>query len=350
MKKSLLIVGLFLLAFSVLGQGIQFRDLTVEQAVKQAQEENKYVFIDFYTAWCGPCKLMETQIFPMQEIGDYFNPKFVCIKQNAGDQGDGEKSALEFGVKAYPTFVILDQKGELLHMFAGGVLDLSFIDKVEEAFVPTKAFGALKKRYDAGERGSRFVAAYIRALQNTYTVANINDLVEEFYQSLSEDDKICAECLFLFDDYARVGSEKDEFLTKHRDRFREVAGKEKVDEVFKRKYVAFYGQVILGYDRSVTLDSLSKINDRLASLGLDENPVYTLLQAAAAVKITGDGADELFDLIQTNIGEMEAVDVNAYLYYTIIGLKDQFSALQKEKLLTLMTNEATKGYVERSLR
>lgn len=39
-----------------------------------------------------------------------------------------------------------------------------------------------------------------------------------------------------------------------------------------------------------------------------------------------------------------------YLYYMIIGLKDQFSDTQKADLLSLMNSEATKGYVERSIK
>ena len=92
MKKNIFVFALLLLTLTVCGQGICFQDLTVEQAVEQAEKENKYVFIDFYTDWCGPCKLMATQIFPMKEMGDYFNPKYISIKQNAGKGGNGEKA------------------------------------------------------------------------------------------------------------------------------------------------------------------------------------------------------------------------------------------------------------------
>ena len=293
---------------------------------------------------------MAAQVFPMKEMGDYFNPKYISIKQNAGKGGDGEKSAEKFGVKAYPTFVILDGNGELVHMFAGGVPDVSFIDKVEEAFQPDKAFGALKKRYDAGERTPKFVASYLEALQNTHTAANINDLVEEFYKSTNTEDKICAECLFLFDSYARVGSEKDEFLTEHRDRFREVAGREQVDDIFKRKYVAYYGQVILGYDRTTNQETLEKTNEKFASLGLPANPLYSLLQAAAAAKLNGKGATELYETTKTVATKMETKDLDMYIYYTIIGLKDLFNDTQKEDLLALMNSESTKGYVKRSIK
>ena len=341
---------MLLFCWSVSGQGIRFENLTVEQAVEQARLQNKYVFIDFYTQWCGPCKLMAEQIFPKKEMGDYFNPKYISIKQDAGKGGNGEESARKFGVKAYPTFVILDGKGELVHMFAGGILDISFIDKVEEAFDPHKAFGALKKRYEAGERSPKLVASYLEALQNTYTADNLNELTEQFYQSTSEEDKICAECLFLFDNNARVGSEKDDFLTEHRDRFREVAGKEKVDEIFKRKYVAYYGQIIQGYDRTVTPESLKQANKRLASLGLPANPLFALLQAAAHTKIIGKGTDELFEATQAAATRISTKDLDMYLYYTLIGLKDLFSDGQKEELLGLISSESTKGYVIRSTK
>ncbi len=156
MKMIFLMLPLALSALSASGQGVQFRDLTPEQAIAAAKAENKYVFVDVYTNWCGPCKMMDAQVFPLKELGDYFNPKYVSIKQNAEVGEVGPAFANEYGVKAYPTFIVLDGDGNLVHMFAGGVLDISFIDKVENAFDPAKAFGALKKRYDAGERDPRF--------------------------------------------------------------------------------------------------------------------------------------------------------------------------------------------------
>ena len=39
-------------------QGIVFCELTLEAACRQADSEGKYVFVDCYTSWCGPCKMM----------------------------------------------------------------------------------------------------------------------------------------------------------------------------------------------------------------------------------------------------------------------------------------------------
>lgn len=60
-----------------------FRDITFDQAIEAAQKENKLVFVDFYTDWCGPCKMMARDVFPQKELGDYMNDKFVSVKLNA---------------------------------------------------------------------------------------------------------------------------------------------------------------------------------------------------------------------------------------------------------------------------
>ena len=55
MKKTLitLLFGLTLATGTVTAQ-TNFRNIDFNEALKQSQAENKLVFIDFYTDWCGP--------------------------------------------------------------------------------------------------------------------------------------------------------------------------------------------------------------------------------------------------------------------------------------------------------
>lgn len=103
-------------------------------------------------------------------------------------------------------------------------------------------------------------------------------------------------------------------------------------------------------DRTITPESLKQANKRLASLGLPANPLFALLQAASYAKITGKGTDELFEATQAAATRISIKDLDMYLYYTIIGLKDQLSDSQKEGLLSLISSESTKGYVMRSIK
>ena len=82
MKRILLlfVVGLLFRGISVAREGVVFRDISLEEALKQAKAENKLVFVDCYTPWCGPCYKMMKEVFPKKEAGDYFNSRFVCVK------------------------------------------------------------------------------------------------------------------------------------------------------------------------------------------------------------------------------------------------------------------------------
>ena len=105
MKKLFITLFTALLAIPGLAQ-TNFRPLTLDQAVEQAKKENKLVFVDFYTDWCGPCRVMANTVFPQKKVGDYFNARFVCIKLNA--EKEGKEDAATYQVKAYPTFLVLD--------------------------------------------------------------------------------------------------------------------------------------------------------------------------------------------------------------------------------------------------
>ena len=81
MKKITLITLLVVACVAAFGQdGIRFESLTFKEALAKAKCEKKLVFLDCYTSWCGPCKAMADEIFPLKKAGDYFNPRFVSIK------------------------------------------------------------------------------------------------------------------------------------------------------------------------------------------------------------------------------------------------------------------------------
>jgi thiol-disulfide isomerase/thioredoxin len=351
MKKLLLSLSALALTFSAAGQGIVFEELTVEEAVAKAKAENRHVFVDVYTDWCGPCRMMSEQVFTLPEVGDYFNAKFVNLKLNAekGDIGPAFKA--KHGIRAYPTFVVLDGDGQVVHLFTGGVPGVGFIDKVAEAFDPAKAFGFLKRRYDAGERDPKFVASYLEALQSTYIDPNINELLDEFYASIADDDKISAEALFLFDANAGVWSEKDDFLTEHRDLFRRRAGRERVDEVFKRKYYSWYSDVLTGRETTVTLESIGKTNDRLSSLGLTDaaEAVLAPLRDATLAKLTGEGADEVFELVLRTVPGLSDDELNSVIFHVAFGLKDMLDDEQKDRLVEMATNDDIKTFITRAI-
>ena len=53
-------------ALAGFAQGVEFRDISFAGALKAAKAENKTVFMDCYTSWCGPCKNMADKVFPQK--------------------------------------------------------------------------------------------------------------------------------------------------------------------------------------------------------------------------------------------------------------------------------------------
>src|SRR5579872_3577458 len=61
-------------------KGVRFENNLSWTAIQaKAKAENKYIFMDCYTTWCGPCKYMAREIFPREAAGSYFNDKFVSV-------------------------------------------------------------------------------------------------------------------------------------------------------------------------------------------------------------------------------------------------------------------------------
>ncbi len=81
--------------------------------LEKAQRENKAVFVDFYTSWCLPCKLMEDEVFQDDELGEFFNDNFINYRVEA-DKGNGRTLASLYEIKMYPTLLFLDGQGNVL--------------------------------------------------------------------------------------------------------------------------------------------------------------------------------------------------------------------------------------------
>ncbi|WP_374462135.1 thioredoxin family protein [Chryseobacterium taeanense] len=155
MKKLSIFSALFIGAFA-LAQGIKFEETNFNTILAKAKKENKLVFIDAYTTWCGPCKLMAKNVFPQKAVGDYYNANFINAKIDM-EKGEGIDIAKKYNVKAFPTYLFVDGNGELVHRTLGYVEEKDFIQFAKDAGDPSKRLGALKKKFEDGEKDPEFL-------------------------------------------------------------------------------------------------------------------------------------------------------------------------------------------------
>ena len=181
---------------SFYGQGIHFSS-SLEEAQKQAAKGSKNIFVDVYTQWCGPCKKMSSKVFPLKEVGDYYNKHFISIKVDA-ETPEGKVIADKYGIKGYPTLLFLDPEGSLLHITSGardakGLLELGKNCSNPLVIEANK----MTKEFEAGKLDHKGLKVYMQTLKKaglpvtTAMKAWIESLPEKEHYSAETVKEIC---------------------------------------------------------------------------------------------------------------------------------------------------------------
>ena len=111
--KSIIVAFFLFSSFLAVGQssGIDFSSGKWKEIVKRAKEENKLIFFDAYTSWCGPCIKMQNSVFPDSILGAFYNQHFINVKYDM-EKGEGVNLGQKFAVQVYPTLLFIDPRTE----------------------------------------------------------------------------------------------------------------------------------------------------------------------------------------------------------------------------------------------
>jgi thiol-disulfide isomerase/thioredoxin len=148
-------------------QGIVFEHGSFQEALDKAATQNKYVFLDAYTTWCGPCKMLAAQTFPDSAVGALFNERFVSLKMDM-EKGEGVALATKYGVELYPTLLFFTPGGKLIHRASGFYPPREFLALGYQALDPQRNLSGLNSRYRAGQRDPELLFALLEAKAAAY--------------------------------------------------------------------------------------------------------------------------------------------------------------------------------------
>ncbi len=165
MVRSTLITFLLALSWLLHAQSkqITFETGNLASVFSRAEKEGKYIFIDAYTVWCGPCKKMSKETFTKDTVATYFNKTFVNYKLDM-EKGEGIEFAKKYQVNCYPNLLIIDSKGNLVHRAAGYMGTKEFISFAQAAQTADKNFSALKTDFEKTGITERNINDYINLL------------------------------------------------------------------------------------------------------------------------------------------------------------------------------------------
>ena len=255
MNKWLLFFLLGIFTLSVSAQGIVFeQNKDLNTALSKAKAENKLVFIDAYAEWCGPCKVMARDIFPLKEVGDFFNVHFVNLKLDM-EAKENLEIAKKYEVKAYPSYLFLNANGELVHKGLGSMPADKFIEVAKVAADSENNFSALSNKIKNGDRSFTTIKKYLE--QNPYDNSN-GALVDSYFQTLSEHQIYTEENWEMFNQFVNdIESESFRYFIENRDKIAGYVGKNKTDQKLTKIFASTY------FQDSSKEDALRRIDPQL---------------------------------------------------------------------------------------
>jgi thioredoxin-related protein len=178
--------------------GILFEsNLSWGNVVARAKAENKYIFLDCYTTWCGPCKYMRDQVFVQRKVGDYFNEHFINVavqldktsKDSANIQSwyaaaDSVKKIYKIAV--YPTFLFFSPDGIAVHRFVGSTENgEDFVCVAKDVFDSTKQYYSILEQWKHHKSDSGFLLQAIQTTLDGGDEQNARAIGESFLDCLN---------------------------------------------------------------------------------------------------------------------------------------------------------------------
>lgn len=176
-----------MISYSASSEGIKFTEGSWDEIVLKAQKEQKYIFVDFYADWCGPCIWMSKEVFTTDEAGEFFNDNFVNVSIDA--EREYQDLVAQTYIDAFPTLLIYNAEGKEVTRSVGALGTAELIDfgksglnaeSIEKAFAENPSDPEMLLKYanylraSDEEKASQLVNDYLKGVSSTALSNEIN--------------------------------------------------------------------------------------------------------------------------------------------------------------------------------
>jgi thiol-disulfide isomerase/thioredoxin len=123
-----------------------FRDLSLDKARQAATDGGKkFVVVDFYTVWCGPCKKLDETTWKDQGVRDWLSKESVCVKVDAEKD---EKLAAKYRINAYPTVLLVRPDGTEIDRLVGYRDAKTFLADARDSLAGNDSLARARKKLE----------------------------------------------------------------------------------------------------------------------------------------------------------------------------------------------------------
>jgi outer membrane protein OmpA-like peptidoglycan-associated protein/thiol-disulfide isomerase/thioredoxin len=207
--------------------GINFEKGKWQKILEKAKKENKLIFFDCYTSWCGPCKWMDQHVFNNDTVIEFYNSNFICVKMDM-EKGEGFDLAKRYTLKSYPSFLYLNHNGEVLHRRSGKMNPAGIIAIGKEALDPDKRLASYAGLFLKNNSDSKVAFSYFKLLGEAGLIDN--QMIEKYFLSQSDSSLMTSYNWKIIYSFSSYQSREFNYLESHKEAFSKLYGKDSVEE------------------------------------------------------------------------------------------------------------------------
>ena len=230
--------------------GIRFFEGSWEQALAEAKSTGKPIFMDCYTSWCVPCKMLATTVFTKKEVGDYFNSHFINVKMDM-ESKEGKTLNKQYEILGYPTLLFIDGGGNMFHRIVGTTPAEILLKEAARA-LDGNGYSVMKKKYGEGNRQPDFIQEYMEVLSVAGEDKVAARVCVDYFNTLEKSRLKEPEYWKLFQKYVKdVDAGISKYMYKNREEFITLFGEKEVN----RKLYQLYSEGAYRYWKDDVFDT-----------------------------------------------------------------------------------------------
>jgi thiol-disulfide isomerase/thioredoxin len=322
-------------------RSIQFQQKPWSEILAQAKKENKFIFMDAFASWCGPCKWMAANMFTNDTVADFYNKTFICTSVDM-EKGEGLTLQNKFQVRAYPTLLFINPEGDMVHKKVGAAQKVQdYVNLGLTALNPDECLTAYFKKYGEGDRDPLFIRSYLSRLADAYMP--LTDVLHQYFTSLKQEDLLNRMTWTIIYSYVEdMNSDEFIFLVNHEKEYGKISTKDSVDgkisDVYLRALVQFSRNANM---TDVNYDALKQKIKASGFSGADK----VIFTSDLNLLYTRGEKQKYLDLVYNSLDKYYADDYNMLnrISWNVLQLCSVYEFSQAKKYLEKASSWAKKS-------
>ena len=155
----------------------------MEAVQKKASDQQLMLFVDVYATWCGPCKMMDREVYTDPAVAEYMNANFISVRMD-GETDYGRVYAAAQELEGYPSMFIFSQDGEPFSRVVGFTPAEQLVSSLKATVEGYKEIRVYQAKYQRGTLEEPEFASYIAALRSMGNQKEADKLADEYMEQV----------------------------------------------------------------------------------------------------------------------------------------------------------------------